>query len=381
MQLIIKTALVLRAKKMTLSDDGKILLKVERSDIKEDGSFEVPKGVTSIGDYVFGELSGLKTLTLSERLTSIGFAAFFGCSGLQTFTFSKGLTSISVRAFSQCSGLQTIDLREGLTTINDFAFVGYIGLKTLVFPEGLTTIGVDAFFGCSGLETIVFSKQLTTIDIDNGEYIGNGAFSGCRGIKTLAFPEGFNLTNSRMFEHLVNAETVIILSENDVEIERIRQLLPNKLQDKVAPKAVYQCQQIQLSRLLSVPQLNPLYPLFDQGLTIDRIPKELFLLIQCYLEEVLSTYKQARERIFNEPIPKHSSEMIGYEKRLGQLVDESIEAAQALRQDNLAQAVESKKEGLGIMRFFQTEGPQNQDEPSFDLAHTGSCTIGAGLIE
>lgn len=43
----------------------------------------IPEGVTTIGDYAFGDCSSLTSITLPESLTSIGWRAFYGCSSLQ----------------------------------------------------------------------------------------------------------------------------------------------------------------------------------------------------------------------------------------------------------------------------------------------------------
>jgi hypothetical protein len=56
-------------------------------------------GVTSIGDYVFGDCSSLTTITIPNSVTSIGDFAFFGCSSLTNMTFESPLTSSNILFF------------------------------------------------------------------------------------------------------------------------------------------------------------------------------------------------------------------------------------------------------------------------------------------
>ncbi|MCL9684717.1 leucine-rich repeat domain-containing protein [Legionella maioricensis] len=187
---------------MRLSDDGKTLEWVAPSDIKEDGSFEIPAGVTSIGKSAFEWDRKLKTITIPEGVTSIDESAFHGCSGLQTITLPKGLTSIGKSAFLCCSGLQTITLPKGLTSIGEFAFHGCSGLQTITLPKGLTSIGESAFSSCSGLQTITIPDGVTSI--------GELAFDGCSGLQTITLPKGITSIGERVFYNCSGLQTITI---------------------------------------------------------------------------------------------------------------------------------------------------------------------------
>ena len=75
--------------------------------------FEIPDGVTSIGDRAFSGCSGLTSIHIPDGVTSIGGNAFDGCSGLTSIHIPDGVTSIGYRAFSEWSGLTSIFIPKG----------------------------------------------------------------------------------------------------------------------------------------------------------------------------------------------------------------------------------------------------------------------------
>ena len=78
-------------------------------------SVEIPKSVTSIGDWAFLECSGLTSVTIPDSVTSIGNLAFSGCSGLTSITIPDSVTSIGWSAFSGCSGLTSVTIPDSVT--------------------------------------------------------------------------------------------------------------------------------------------------------------------------------------------------------------------------------------------------------------------------
>ena len=64
------------------------------------GSYSIPNGVVSIGDYAFEGCKGLSDITIPDSVTSIGYYAFEDCSGLKNITIPKNVTSIGEYAFS-----------------------------------------------------------------------------------------------------------------------------------------------------------------------------------------------------------------------------------------------------------------------------------------
>ena len=200
--------------------------------------YDVPLGVTSIGDGAFSDCSSLANITLPEGVTSIGDGAFSRCSSLASITLPESVTSIAPWAFSNCSSLTSVSLPEA-ANVDDEAFALCDSLKpenivrrpksgaekpaqkptpapvqpapdyvsefeTAPVPGGcaitgyrgnggevkipptigglqVVEIGNSAFSICRDLRSIVLPKGLT--------YIGDRAFSSCSGLTSITLPE------------------------------------------------------------------------------------------------------------------------------------------------------------------------------------------------
>ena len=113
---------------------------------------------------------------------AIGWSAFYGCTGLTQLTLSEGV-AIGWSAFYGCTGLTQLTLSEGVK------------------------IGESAFYGCTGL---------TQLTLSEGVAIGNQAFRGCTGL-----------------------QQIVINTNNDEEIERIKDCLPEEYRSKVIKNPIY----------------------------------------------------------------------------------------------------------------------------------------------
>ena len=68
-------------------------------------AFEIPDGVTNIGNYAFCECSSLTSITIPDGMTSIGDGAFYDCSSLTSITIPSNVISIGEFAFQNCDDL------------------------------------------------------------------------------------------------------------------------------------------------------------------------------------------------------------------------------------------------------------------------------------
>lgn len=97
---------------MRLSRDGKTLIKVDSKDIKS-GTFKIPDGVTSIGDFAFSRSLRFETSVFMKK-----------CKELKQIVIPDGVTSIGESAFELCIALQAISLPESVKFIYEMAFWG-----------------------------------------------------------------------------------------------------------------------------------------------------------------------------------------------------------------------------------------------------------------
>ncbi len=104
------------------------------------------KRVTSIGDRVFSNESGLKGVIIPEGVLSVQALAFFSCTALETVVLPSTLTVIDDRAFYECA------------------------VATITIPAEVGIIGWHAFGRCTNLSTITFEGDESSIDIDGSAF-------------------------------------------------------------------------------------------------------------------------------------------------------------------------------------------------------------------
>jgi len=126
-----------------LSSAGKVLV----HDI-ETTSINIPKGVTSIGNFTFYQCRCITSLTIPSSVKSIGSSAFEDCIGLTSLTLSEGLESIGGSAFEGCTGL-----------------------KNLRIPNTVNTISINVFAKCTSI-TDVYCYAVNVPETDANAFDG-----------------------------------------------------------------------------------------------------------------------------------------------------------------------------------------------------------------
>lgn len=199
----------------------------------------VEDGVTYIGNYTFGNLSSMETLSLGKDVASFGIGPFAGKRSLMTITVDPentalkvidgallsadgttlyactndkesycvpdGVTTIYRCAFSGNDNLKTIDLNQ-VTNIDTYAFLD-AGLTEVYVPATVTTMGsgvfrapniesvefygtnlaTQTFYGCTQLKKITIGSTVQSI--------GTNAFGSCSSIETVYY-DAANATNA-----------------------------------------------------------------------------------------------------------------------------------------------------------------------------------------
>nr|WP_298624101.1 leucine-rich repeat domain-containing protein [uncultured Legionella sp.] len=183
----------------------------------------LPNSVTSIGDGAFLDCTSLTEMTLSDSVTSIGDGAFKGCISLIKMTLPNSVTSIGDGAFLGCTSLTEMTLSGSVTSIGDGAFLGCTSLTEMTLSGSVTSIGDGAFLGCTNLTEMTLSDSVTSI--------GDGAFKGCISLIEMTLPD--SLTSIGDYAFLGCPLTRInIIAKTPEEFTRIKPLLDPSLQSK-----------------------------------------------------------------------------------------------------------------------------------------------------
>ena len=178
-------------------------------------SAKIPKSVTNLGEYPFGDCRALKSIELPEKLTEICEAAFYDCESLESIKIPDKVTEIGGVAFSGCKSLKEIELPEELETIGDGAFTGCESLESINIPDSVEEISGSVFSECTGLKEInvgsdneyyssvdgiLYDKDINTliccpckkssVEIpDSVTGIGDYGFSLCAELRSISLPE------------------------------------------------------------------------------------------------------------------------------------------------------------------------------------------------
>ena len=143
----------------------------------------VSEGVTSVGDYLFGNCQNMEKISLPTTLTSIGHAAFMQGDGyvntvygLTEITIPSGVTSIGGSAFWG-SAIQSLVIPASVTEIGKYACRDCAALKSVTVNG--TVIGEYMFVSCTKLSTVNISSKL--------KKIGSNVFNYCAALKSITY--------------------------------------------------------------------------------------------------------------------------------------------------------------------------------------------------
>lgn len=160
------------------SADRKTLLKFPES---YKGSYAIPSGVTSIGEYAFMGCAQLESVSIPDTVTSIGNGAFCGCLALSSIRIPESVMIVGDNAFSATA------------------------LTSLTIPGKGARIGDRFASRCD---------DLVSVDVRNASLVGDSAFFESKALRDVRLPAGARY--SAMY--IPREATVTVYSDSGVSV-------------------------------------------------------------------------------------------------------------------------------------------------------------------
>lgn len=111
--------------------------------------------VKHIRGVAFRGCRSLQGLRLPDTVRSISPSVFSGCTGITEFTTPPDQIMIGANAF-EYSGLRRLTISDKVDYIQKEAFLGCAALEEISLPAGVRLISSKAFAGCDALRTVRF---------------------------------------------------------------------------------------------------------------------------------------------------------------------------------------------------------------------------------
>lgn len=166
---------------MRLSEDGKVLIKVEKEDIVN-GLFTIPNTVEEIGDSAFKGIIELIEVCIPNSVKVIGKHAFHDCIHLKEINIPNSVTTIHERAFANCCEMRdSIIIPNSVTYIGDYAFFSCFRTVNFYLSDSLNEISNGMFYACENMKYVHMPS--------NVKKIKNRAFGDCMNLQELIIPD------------------------------------------------------------------------------------------------------------------------------------------------------------------------------------------------
>lgn len=139
------------------------------------GTYSIPEGVTSIGEFAFSGCSKIQRLNLPKSVVKID-ETFEDCVNLKTFHVASknskfaskdgGLYDKNIKALIKCPNQISAYYKfpKTVTEIKMFAFGGNAKLKEITIPIQIKKIDNLAFQNCKNLKTVCFKNKQKKVD-------------------------------------------------------------------------------------------------------------------------------------------------------------------------------------------------------------------------
>lgn len=148
---------------MQLSEDRKVLLKVEKEDIVK-GFFAIPNTVEHIGDSAFEGCNELIEVDIPNSVKVIGKRAFRNCIYLKEINIPDSVTTIHEKAFANCCEMRdSIIIPNSVTYIGDYAFSTCFRTLKFYLPDSLNEISTGMLYACENMKYVRMPSNVKRI--------------------------------------------------------------------------------------------------------------------------------------------------------------------------------------------------------------------------
>lgn len=219
------------------SPDGKTLISVKDHYKPYIISYDIPNGITTIGEHAFANCVSLEHVSFPDTLETIQVGAFRRCSNLKQLSLPNSLREIQNHAFNGCGAVTSKFLPEGVRILKNFIINATI--SEVYIPSSVKMIDPYTFKGCAQLseiivspdnpyytscEGVLYNKDMTElisvpqstkiIDFkipDSVLTVSENAFPKCTGIKSICLNDAVESFPVSIFtNYLINLDSIIV---------------------------------------------------------------------------------------------------------------------------------------------------------------------------
>lgn len=191
-------------------------------------SIKLNENLKTIGASAFLE-SGLRSITIPEKVSKIGSGAFENCSKLKFATINGKIARLQNNTFSNCFSLKNAILPDSLKSIEQSAFENCEKLESVNLPDSVTEINSKAFYDCSEITDISLPQSLVSI--------GDSAFEDCFMLTNVNCPSSLKTIGNQAFYRCISVESVK-LNEGLVSVGNSAFLNCSKVSEFIFPSTV-----------------------------------------------------------------------------------------------------------------------------------------------
>lgn len=185
-----------------------------------DANVILPKGITTIGAFAFGDCKSLTSVTIPDGVSTIDKYAFYGCKSLKAVTLPNSIKSIGESAFNECVSLTSIVIPRNVIDVSTSVFYGCKSLQSVTIPDSVKSIGILAFYNCP-LESVYFQSEAQKEKLKEHFNTGNLIVGRQPSASTVQTSTVTSSSNSKKTTKAAVAEEMSVVDANsdDFEIE------------------------------------------------------------------------------------------------------------------------------------------------------------------